>query len=300
MNKNKRKIIEAARQLFIEKGYQDTSIMDIISSANVSKGTFYNHFTSKEQCLLSILEETRNEIISKRFEVAMNSSFTQKEILIKQISLFAKVNRERNLVQIFESLSMSGNKELRRQLDKFFVYEIDWLAKRFVDVYGEKIRDISYECAVQAIGMIQQSYRITAIATQKLASPEYVATTVLNYIDAIILKLKEEKKLIVTYEVVSGLKNLIEEAPISKEDIIKELEEFKETLNKNDFERGLEFTNFLLNELKSNSSNFYVFESMITFFNQAFRNTSYEAEANELSVHLLRYFQSIKAEIEKH
>lgn len=296
MNKNKRKIIEAARQLFIEKGYQNTSIMDIISSANVSKGTFYNHFTSKEQCLLSIIEETRNEIISKRFEVAINGSLSEKEILVKQISLFAKVNRERNLVQIFESLSMSGNKELRRQLDKFFVYEIDWLAQRLVEVYGEEIRDISYECAVQAIGMIQQSYRITAIATQKLASPEYVATTVLNYIDAIISKLKEEKKLIVTYEVVSGLKNLIEEAPISKEAIIKELEEFKETLHKKDFERGLEFTNFLLNELKSNSSNFYVFESMITFFNRAFRNTHHEAEANELSVHLWRYLQSVKAE----
>lgn len=297
MNKRKRQIIEAARQLFIKKGYQDTSIMDIISCANVSKGTFYNHFSSKDQCLFSILDETRNEIISKRFEVAQNSSLSEKEILIRQISLFVEINRERNLIQIFESLSGSASKELKLQLSKFYIYEIDWLAKRLIDLYGEEIRDISYECAVQAIGMIQHSCRIFVLATKKLAPPDHVAKVVLNYIEAIISKLKEDKKLIVSCEVIHGLQNLIEEPAITKEELIKQLEGFKTILDENDSVKGLEFTNFLLNELQSNIANYYVFESIIPFFNQAFRNTPHEAEANELSMHLWRYLQYVKEKI---
>lgn len=296
MNKRKRQIIESARQLFIKKGYQDTSIMDIISDANVSKGTFYNHFTSKEQCLLAILDETRNEIIAKRFEVAMNCSLSEKEILIQQISLFVEVNRERHLVQIFESMSGSTNKELKDQLNKFIVYEIDWLAKRLVDLYGEEIRDISYECAVQGIGMIHQSCSIIAIATKKLASPKHVATVVLNYIDAIISKLKEEKNVIVSSDIVYALQNIIEEPLISKEEIVKQLEGFKEKLHDEDSIRGSEFTNFLLKELKSSSPNYFVFESIIPFFNQSFRNTRHEGEANELSMRLWRYLQFVKEE----
>ena len=57
MKKRKRQIIQAARTLFIEKGFVNTSILDIIAAANISKGTFYNHFSSKNECLIAIIEE---------------------------------------------------------------------------------------------------------------------------------------------------------------------------------------------------------------------------------------------------
>ena len=69
MNKKKRQIITSARNLFIEKGYVDTSINDIIHAAEISKGTFYNHFTSKGECLIAILEEGRKEASLRRHEL---------------------------------------------------------------------------------------------------------------------------------------------------------------------------------------------------------------------------------------
>jgi AcrR family transcriptional regulator len=50
----KRKIMDKARELFLTRGYQDTSINDIITKTGLSKGAFYHHFKSKEDLLDSL------------------------------------------------------------------------------------------------------------------------------------------------------------------------------------------------------------------------------------------------------
>ncbi len=42
------RIVEAATRSFHEKGFNGTSVQDITSAAGVPKGSFYNHFQSKE------------------------------------------------------------------------------------------------------------------------------------------------------------------------------------------------------------------------------------------------------------
>ncbi|MFA9464974.1 MAG: TetR/AcrR family transcriptional regulator [Velocimicrobium sp.] len=39
----------AARELFVKKGYEQTSIRDILEIVDIAKGTFYYYFTSKEE-----------------------------------------------------------------------------------------------------------------------------------------------------------------------------------------------------------------------------------------------------------
>ncbi|MDY0395878.1 TetR/AcrR family transcriptional regulator [Virgibacillus halophilus] len=55
MNEKKKRVIDVALELFIEKGFAQTSIQDIIQAAEISKGTFYNYFPSKNECLIAIL-----------------------------------------------------------------------------------------------------------------------------------------------------------------------------------------------------------------------------------------------------
>lgn len=46
--RTKQRIAEAALELFQRKGYNGTSVQDLVDAAGAPKGTFYNHFTSKE------------------------------------------------------------------------------------------------------------------------------------------------------------------------------------------------------------------------------------------------------------
>ena len=55
----KEKIIFESLKLFSLKGFIGTSIHDILTAANTSKGGFYNHFKSKEDLFFQVLEEAR-------------------------------------------------------------------------------------------------------------------------------------------------------------------------------------------------------------------------------------------------
>ena len=50
-------ILTTALQLFKEKGFEKTTILDIVETMGVSRGAFYHHFKSKEEVLGAILEQ---------------------------------------------------------------------------------------------------------------------------------------------------------------------------------------------------------------------------------------------------
>jgi TetR/AcrR family transcriptional regulator, repressor of fatR-cypB operon len=50
-------ILNAARDLFISKGYGDTTLEDIARKAEFGKGTIYNYFNSKEELIAAIVDQ---------------------------------------------------------------------------------------------------------------------------------------------------------------------------------------------------------------------------------------------------
>lgn len=55
----KERIVWEALRLFSMKGFLSTSIQDIMTAANTSKGGLYNHFKSKEELFFAVLAEAR-------------------------------------------------------------------------------------------------------------------------------------------------------------------------------------------------------------------------------------------------
>ncbi len=71
----KSKIVDAAWSLFREKGYDETTIEDIISLSGTSKGTFYHYFNGKDALLgsLSDIFDSYYEELVERLDPGMNS-----------------------------------------------------------------------------------------------------------------------------------------------------------------------------------------------------------------------------------
>jgi AcrR family transcriptional regulator len=63
-------LLDAAQQLFLDKGIGATSIDEIASAADVAKGTFYLYFASKE-ALLAAIQERFIVAFCARLEAAM-------------------------------------------------------------------------------------------------------------------------------------------------------------------------------------------------------------------------------------
>lgn len=64
--RRKQALLKIAYGLFISRGYENTSVDDIIEAAGIAKGTYYYHFESKEQTL----EEVIGMMIDQEAEAA--------------------------------------------------------------------------------------------------------------------------------------------------------------------------------------------------------------------------------------
>ena len=53
----KQNLVDAGSQLFLERGYNETGLNDILAAAGVPKGSFYHHFQSKEDFALEVVNQ---------------------------------------------------------------------------------------------------------------------------------------------------------------------------------------------------------------------------------------------------
>ncbi len=60
-------ILQTSYELFAHKGYDATSMNEIVAKTGISKGNLYHHFTSKEELLLKIVEKYMTEEFFKGF-----------------------------------------------------------------------------------------------------------------------------------------------------------------------------------------------------------------------------------------
>lgn len=77
-------ILSISEKLFIEKGFENTSIQEIINELGMSKGAIYYHFKSKEEILDAVLLKHSNQLdrMLKKW-IHDNDACTAREKLIK-------------------------------------------------------------------------------------------------------------------------------------------------------------------------------------------------------------------------
>lgn len=121
MNRTKRRIFEAAMELFAQKGYDGTSVEEITSVVGIAKGTLYYHFTSKEEIFYFLVEEgmklLKNSIEIKTSKIP-NTIDKIKAIILIQIKIIVKYE---NLITLL--ISQMWGKEERNVKCRDYIYD---------------------------------------------------------------------------------------------------------------------------------------------------------------------------------
>ena len=70
----KQEILMVARELFVTKGYEQTSVNDILKIVDIAKGTFYYYFASKEEVLAAIILDIVEEGAKRAEQILKDKS----------------------------------------------------------------------------------------------------------------------------------------------------------------------------------------------------------------------------------
>lgn len=131
----KQELLDAALNLFYEKGYHKTSINDIISRVGVTKGAFYYYFKSMDDVAESIALSEAAKLIEVAQKYADNNSLNALE-KIKGLMLDAinyNMTNVDNRIKLFKLMQDEENAKLAQRIHRK-VYGVSFpLIKKIIE-----------------------------------------------------------------------------------------------------------------------------------------------------------------------
>ncbi len=81
----RRRIVECARKLFNDNGFEQTTTRDIAEAAGIAAGTMFNYFPTKEALAMTIVDEALDEA-GTEFEARLRGDETLDEALFAHVA----------------------------------------------------------------------------------------------------------------------------------------------------------------------------------------------------------------------
>jgi AcrR family transcriptional regulator len=149
-------IIKSGMKLFAQKGFSSTSIQEIATESNISKGAFYLHFKSKDDLLLAILEYIFETIESGRL-VFENQNLSPREKFIKQITAFFRtfISHKEFMIMLSKEQAIPRNEEIKKLFFKKRFESHLLYRKGLVSIYGQNMEPFSIDLALILEGLFQ-------------------------------------------------------------------------------------------------------------------------------------------------
>ena len=110
----KSKILDAAYSVFVEKGYSDTTMDDIVKKSNMSKGAIYHYYNSKKDLFLSLIDhwetysfpnfyskgdkdKKASDILMNLSEIVLDVFNNKKHVFLAEVEFWALSNKDKDV-----------------------------------------------------------------------------------------------------------------------------------------------------------------------------------------------------------
>lgn len=121
MANKKEFILDVAEKMFIEQGFDQTSIAQILDATQIAKGTLYYYFTSKEEIMDAIIERW----IDRSFEqVRIWVEQKQLPILERLMGALASLNMQKDGQELLDHLHAPQNALLHEKTNQILLSKV--------------------------------------------------------------------------------------------------------------------------------------------------------------------------------
>ena len=165
-----REILEAAKKLFIAKGYEETTMLDIADEAELSRRTLYHYFTSKEAISYTIIEESYEALkdtINQASDISYANGYRKLEAIQSAFLTFYQIH--------FDLFAFTLNLDLKLNYMESPTED----AQKCLMIFNTIITDI--EKVIEA--------GITDGSIREIAPPRMLAVTAVTMIQSTLQKL---------------------------------------------------------------------------------------------------------------
>jgi len=192
------KILTESMKLFLRKGFRGTSMRDIADAVNLSKGSLYWHFKSKDDILNTIIDYHDHIFVDRVIEAVrkLKGNFIQKlKYSHKWITEFAYNNKVLSIgySTIAGEMVGSGTEAESKIMRSYQKYHRFWRELLETGKKEAKIRDnMDIELVAHVIIAIHQGILLSWYMNRDIDAPKLSVT----YRDLMLLgMIKEERKL---------------------------------------------------------------------------------------------------------
>ncbi|HAB8252385.1 TPA_asm: TetR family transcriptional regulator [Listeria monocytogenes] len=139
MKEKKQRIIKSAKEVFQKQGYLKTSVQDMVDAAGISKGTFYNYFTSKEELAIVIFKQEYS-VLHQRLEYTMAQDGAKKDNFTECLKIIIHFYTENGeILNITFSQTMIDD-DFNAFLQNVRLKNMEWVKYQLLEVYGEETK----------------------------------------------------------------------------------------------------------------------------------------------------------------
>lgn len=146
-----REIVEISEKLFLEKGYEETTIDDILAATGFSKGGFYHYFTSKDDVLAESVKTIMKDMLAELEPIVDDENLSALEKLKGFMAKKAGFQQPRKEFAKYLSMLMKSDFVLYKYYTSLAQSYVDPLAKIIEQGANEGVFSVQYPRATADI-----------------------------------------------------------------------------------------------------------------------------------------------------
>jgi TetR/AcrR family transcriptional regulator len=189
------RILDAAEDLFAEKGYAATSLGDVADGVGIRSPSLYNHFKNKEALYSAVLDRLLDAFAAPLVELGQGT--INKDRIFQWLETIIRMHHERpNLARLLQHAALSGGPQTNELIERLFSPMFDTVRPTEMfsaGIGGEELRP----WAVMALNNMVMSYITMAPMYRDLLGEDPFSPDALDKQLTLIMKLAH---LVLDYE----------------------------------------------------------------------------------------------------
>ncbi|MCC0631637.1 TetR/AcrR family transcriptional regulator [Clostridioides sp. ZZV14-6154] len=180
-------IITIAQRIFDQKGFQNTSILDIVKECKMSKATFYKHFETKESFICEIINYYDEKFLEIIHSINENKDIHPSEKLKRKIiavwgNIFSRTTINTYVRENFSEVQRKTTSKLQKKSRANLLNEYKL---SLFDNYGNKIENILFDLVFLLDALIHQFTYIIHIQKREI-NVYFIAEFTIQILDLVV------------------------------------------------------------------------------------------------------------------